>query len=83
MVDNSIDVVTLLSRNREDWCSFCDCSIDEFFDILLLSDTLVLILDDDIDFVLYDDNLIEVHDLYSCQMFSCLRLWAWLITSDQ
>ena len=46
-------------------------SIDEFFDIFLLSDTLVLILNNDVNFpqfylnfVLYDDNLIEVHNLY-------------------
>jgi hypothetical protein len=83
MINNGIDVVTLLSRNREDWGTFSNCSIDEFFDIFLLSDTLVLILNNDVNFVLYDNNLIEVHNLYGSQMLSGLRLWAWLIASYQ
>jgi len=83
MVNDGIDIIALLSRNRKDWCTFGDCSIDEFFDIFLLSDTLVLILNNDVNFVLYDDNLIEVHNLYGSQMLSGLRLWAWLIASYQ
>lgn len=83
MVNDGIDVVALLSGYWEDWCTLSDGSVDEFFDIFLLSDALILILDDDINFVLDDDDLIEVHDLDGSQVLSCLRLWAWLISSDQ
>jgi len=54
-----------LSRNWDDWSTFSDSSFNEFLDITLLSNATSSIFNNDIDFVLNNNNLIKVHNLDS------------------
>ena len=83
VVDNGLDVVAHLRRDWEDWSSLSHGTVDELLDVLLLLDAAVDILDNDVDFVLNNDNLVEVHDLYGSEMLTCLGLRTWLISSDK
>lgn len=49
----------------------------------MLLDACVLVLDDNVNLVLQDDDLVEVHDLDGSEMLRRLRLRAGLVTSNE
>ena len=83
VIDDDIDVVLLLCRNRNDGRPVGDGARNKLLDILLLLDADFLILNDDVDLVLKNNDLIEGHDLDSSQVLRGLRLRAGLVGSDQ
>jgi hypothetical protein len=58
IVNNSLNIVLQLSRNGNNWSSFSNCSIDELPDIALLSNATSRIFNNNIYFVLNDNDLI-------------------------
>ena len=83
VVDNHINIVAFLRRNRNNRCSLGNSVLDKLLDILLLPNTLLLISNNDVDFVLQDYDLVEVHDLNSCQVLTGLRLRTRLVASHE
>jgi hypothetical protein len=83
VVHDSLDVVAQLSRNRDNGGSFCDSALDKFLNIVLLLDAGVGVVNDDVDFVLQNYDLVQVHDLNSCQVLTGLRLRTGLVSSDE
>jgi hypothetical protein len=68
VVNNTIDVVAHGSRNGDNRCAICNGALDEVLDVLLLFSASVGILDNDVYLVLKYDDLVQVHDLHSCQV---------------
>lgn len=83
IVYNYIDVEAKLGGDGEDWSSLSNSTVDELLDIRLLFDASVCIFDDNINFILQNNDLVEVHDLDGSKMLTSLRLGAWLVTSDE
>ena len=60
-----------------------DGTLDEVLNVLLLFYTRLGISDDDVNFVLEYDDLVELHDVDGGQMFTGLRLWAGLVACHE
>jgi hypothetical protein len=58
IVNNCVDIVAKLSRDGNDWSTFCDCALDEVFDVLMLLDASLWLVNDDVNLVLQDDDLV-------------------------
>jgi hypothetical protein len=83
VVDDEVDVVATLSRDRKDGRTVSNGTLNELLDILVLLDARVLIFDDNVNLILQDDDLVEVHDLDGGKMLRRLRLRAGLVASDE
>jgi len=83
IVDDNIDVVLEYSWNRNNGNGWARSCREWLLDFVLLFRYSDFILDDQINLVLKDNNMLETHDINSNQMLSSLRLWVWLISSDE
>lgn len=83
VINHSVDVVTQLSRDWNDRGALGDGAVNEALDVLLLLDASLGVLNDNVDFVLKNYYLVQVHDLNGSQVLACLRLWARLVACYQ
>jgi hypothetical protein len=83
VINYKIYVESLLRGDWDNWRTFSDCAGNKLLDVFVLLDTFLLIANDNVDFVLQDYDLIEVHNLDSGKMFTCLILRTRLISSNK
>ena len=76
-----VDVIFELCGDRDDGTAVSHCALDEFFDRGVVGDSILL--SHEIDLVLEDDNVVELHDLNGCEMFGGLRLRAVFVAGNE
>mmetsp|Transcript_7074 Transcript_7074/g.11916 ORF Transcript_7074/g.11916 Transcript_7074/m.11916 type:complete len:462 (-) Transcript_7074:120-1505(-) len=83
VVDDGFDVVADLGGDGDYGGVGGDRALHELLDVLHLLCAGVLVLDNNINLVLQDDDLIQVHDLHRRQVLTRLGLGAGLVPRDQ
>lgn len=76
-----INVELELCRNRNDWAAICDSSLDELENRLVV--LCSCLFSHQVDLVLKNDNVAELHNFDGCKMLRSLRLWAGFVSGDQ
>lgn len=83
VIDHNINVVLHLCRNRNDGSLLSDGASDELLDIFVLSLCGTWLTHNQINLVLYNDDMLQLHDLDGSQMLRGLWLGAGLVSGDQ
>ncbi len=78
---DGVDVVFQLGGDGDDGGAVGDGAADEFQDRLVV--LLGAFFAHQVDFVLQDDDVVELHDLDGCQMLGSLRLWTCFVAGNQ
>lgn len=81
VLDEGINVVPQLGRNRNDRSPVRDGSLDELEDLLVVF--VGLLFADQVDLVLEDEDVLELHDLDRGEVLGRLRLRARLVRGDE
>ena len=77
MFTDQVDIISKLGTDRDDGCRISTGSLDETSDLIILSGSFPFL--HQIDLILQDNDILQLHDLDSSQVLQSLWLWAWLI----
>lgn len=78
-----VDVVLQLGGDGDDGGVFADGVFYEVFYLLVVLNGTLLLFEDDVDFVLEDDDVLEFHDVEGDQVLAGLGLWAVHVGGDE
>jgi hypothetical protein len=72
-----------LGGDGDYWGVFADGVFYEVFDLFVVFNCALLLLEDDVDFVLEDDDVLQFHDVEGDEVLAGLGLWAVHVGGDE